>query len=181
MTLHLCRSAEHPPPVLLRGQLWLRLRFHVVSDTPGAVCLRGPRRSPRPVEPEQRHGGRRRLRPESRPSRSSGWKLWSVHRPVAEKISVCMYFVLQLAAIKRVNVTSIQFSYSVVCLRFPLPVCLWTELQRWTVSDGPTLARRSPPGTRRARCRSSTSARWVLLSDALAICLWDHLPLFGLG
>lgn len=51
------RSAEHSPTVLLRGQLRLRLRFHVVPNTPGAVCLRGPRRTPRPVEPEQRHRG----------------------------------------------------------------------------------------------------------------------------
>lgn len=55
-------SAEQQAALLVRGQLGLRLRCHVVSDSPGAVRLRGRRGPPGPVEPQQRHGGATRDR-----------------------------------------------------------------------------------------------------------------------
>lgn len=47
--------AEHPSTVLIWGQLRLRLRCDVVSNTPGSVRLRGPIGPSGRVEPQQWH------------------------------------------------------------------------------------------------------------------------------
>lgn len=71
----------------------------------------------------------------------------------------------------------LYFDAFVFFLRFPLPVFLWTGLPHWTVLDGPILAKRSPQGTQRDRCRSMTLGRWAVVSNALAIFVWDQLSL----